>query len=112
MAQKVQIVLVDDLDGGPADEQVRFGLDGTGYEIDLSAENAARLRDLLAPYVAHGRRAAPAPRSRSATPRKRQRHTDTQAVRDWARERGIEVGERGRIPAGVQAQYESAHQAG
>ncbi len=56
MAQKVQVVLVDDLDGGTADETVTFSLDGVSYEIDLTHDNAARLRDLLAPYVGHGRR--------------------------------------------------------
>ena len=54
MAQKVQVVLVDDLDGGTADETVTFSLDGVSYEIDLTHDNAARLRDLLAPYVGHG----------------------------------------------------------
>ena len=58
MAQKVQVVLEDDLDGGTADETVVFGLDGTSYEIDLTKKNAAKLRDALAPWVAAGRRTA------------------------------------------------------
>ena len=51
MAQKVRIILEDDLDGGPADETVRFGLDGGQYEIDLSNANAARLRDAIRPFA-------------------------------------------------------------
>ena len=56
MAQKVRIILEDDLDGGPADETIRFGLDGAHYEIDLSSANAARLRDAIRPFVAKSRR--------------------------------------------------------
>ena len=55
MAQKVRIILEDDLDGGPADETIRFGLDGAHYEIDLSSANAARLRDAIRPFVAKSR---------------------------------------------------------
>jgi len=111
MAQKVQIVLVDDLDGGPADEQVKFGLDGVGYEIDLSAANAAQLRDALAKYVAHGRRANPVPRVKSGAPRRRRPAPDsrTAAIREWARANGIEIGERGRIPVPIRARYDAEH---
>lgn len=56
MAQKVRIILEDDLDGGPAEETVRFGLDGAHYEIDLSSANAARLRDAIRPFASKGRR--------------------------------------------------------
>jgi hypothetical protein len=109
VAQKVQVILVDDLDGGPADETVTFGLDGVAYEIDLTSDNAARLRDLLAPYVGHARRVGAstrrAPRSagRSAT------GTDPAAIRAWAKEQGISVNERGRISSELRAQYDAAH---
>jgi hypothetical protein len=106
MAQKVQVILVDDIDGGPADETVRFALDGTSYEIDLSAANAARLRNTMAEFVGHARKAAgrPAPRrARSAGGGK------SAEIRAWAREQGLPVNERGRIPADLAAKFEAAH---
>lgn len=59
MAQKVTVAPVDDLDGGPADETFRFGLDGTDYEIDLSTANARAFRTKLAPFIEHARQPAP-----------------------------------------------------
>jgi hypothetical protein len=56
VAQRTILELVDDLDGGKADETVSFALDGVEFEIDLSAENAARLRDTVAQFVGHARR--------------------------------------------------------
>jgi hypothetical protein len=104
MAQKVQITLVDDLDGSPADETVGFALDGVGYEIDLASANAARLRDALAPYVAHARRA------RGAHGRRRGgRGGRAGEIRAWAKEQGIQVNERGRVPADVVSRYDAAH---
>ena len=107
MAQKVTVELEDDLDGGPADETVRFGFDGSDYQIDLSKKNAATLRRQLEPFIEHARKAAGrGQRRRSArTPSSRQ-HSG--AVRAWAREQGIAVSERGRIPASVIDQYEIA----
>jgi hypothetical protein len=111
MAQRVNIVLEDDLDGSPADETVTFALDGATYEIDLSAQNAAGLRDALAPYVGHARRAGgrrsstKAPASRPGSGGKK----DTADVREWARANGHKVSERGRISAEVQAAYDKAH---
>jgi hypothetical protein len=104
MATKVTIDLEDDLDGGPADETVRFGLGGTEYEIDLNKKNARALRKELAPYVEHARRAGRGQR-RPRTSSSRRRSGD---IRAWAREQGITVSERGRIPASVVAQYEAA----
>ncbi len=109
MAQRVEVVLVDDLDGHPADETVSFGLDGATYEIDLSAENAQALRDAIAPYLGHARRTGgrrTGGRRSAASP---SRGSDAAAVRAWAREQGLTVSERGRIPAGVLAQFEAAH---
>jgi hypothetical protein len=56
VASKTVVELFDDLDGGRADETVRFALDGVEYEIDLSRTNAAALRDVLAEFVAHAHR--------------------------------------------------------
>ena len=109
MAQKVQVVLEDDLDGGTADETVVFGLDGTSYEIDLNKKNAAKLRDALAPWVAAGRRTGG---SRGGGRRGRGRASrGSQAgdVRTWARANGYQVSERGRISAEIQAAYAAAH---
>jgi hypothetical protein len=111
MAQKVQVVLVDDLDGGPADETVTFSLDGVSYEIDLTHDNAAALRDALAPYVGHGRRIGSATRrTTSRAPRSRNSGPGNPAeIREWAKGQGIAVNERGRISADLKAKYDAAH---
>ncbi len=110
MAQRVQIVLEDDLDGGDAAETVTFGLDGVTYEIDLNEKNAAKLRDNLASWVGHARRSggrrAGARRSGSAPAGRR---TDLSAVREWARKNGHQVSDRGRVSAVVQQAYDNAH---
>lgn len=113
MAQKVTVQLVDDLDGGPADETVSFSLDGTAYEIDLSAANATELRDALARYVGHGRRlgggrSAGRSAGRGAS-RRRGGDTRTAEIREWARANGHKVNERGRVPASIVEAYEQAH---
>jgi hypothetical protein len=106
MAQKITVELEDDLDGGPAVETVRFGLDGSEYEIDLSKKNAAALRKHLTPFVEHARKAGRGQRRRSArTSSSRARSGD---IRAWAKEQGISISERGRIPASVVEQYEAA----
>jgi len=112
MAQKVQVVLVDDLDGGPADETVTFSLDGVSYEIDLTHDNAAALRDALAPYVGHGRRVGSGTRrtaSRRAPAGSSTGGTDPAEIRAWARSQGIAVNERGRISAELLAKYRAAN---
>ena len=106
MAQKVTVELEDDLDGGPAGETVRFGVDGSEYEIDLSKRNAAAFRRKLAPFLEHARKAGRGQRrrpGRAATSRDR-----SGGVRAWAKGQGIAVSERGRIPASVVEQYEAA----
>ncbi len=108
MAQRVQVVLEDDLDGGKADETVTFGLDGTSYEIDLSKKNAAKLRDSLAQYVGAGRKVSG---RRPAGGRGRGRGragSDSADIRAWAKEQGYEVSERGRISAEIRAAYNDA----
>jgi hypothetical protein len=107
MAQKVQVLLVDDLDGSEATETVTFGLDGTSYEIDLSSGNANKLRKELSHYVEHARKASsPARRRRARTGPGRERSAQ---IRLWAKQRGYKVNERGRIPANIVAEYEAAH---
>ncbi len=107
MAQKVNIVLVDDLDGSEADETVRFGLDGTSYEIDLTAAHASELREALAPYVGHARKVgASTRRSRGGSSSSGPSAAD---IRAWGRENGFEVPERGRIPAELREAYDAAN---
>jgi hypothetical protein len=106
MAQKVTVVLEDDLTGGPAAQTIRFAFEGTDYEIDLNAKNAAKFGKQLAPYVEHARRAGRAPSRRAGrTAAHRQRSGD---IRAWAKEHGLAVSERGRIPASVVDQYNTA----
>ena len=106
MAQKVTVVLEDDLDGGPAEQTVRFAYEGTEYEIDLSKKNAAAFHKQLAPFLEHARKAGRGPaRRRGRTVASRQRSGD---IRAWAKDHGIAVSERGRIPASVVQQYQAA----
>jgi hypothetical protein len=104
MAQKITVALEDDLDGGPADETIRFGVAGAEYEIDLSKKNARAFRKQLAPFVEHARKAGRGQR-RPRTSSSRRRSGD---IRAWAKEQGIAVSDRGRIPASVVEQYEAA----
>ena len=115
VAQKVQVLLVDDIDGGVASETVTFALDGTSYEIDLSEENARKLRDSLSMFVASGRRVS----ARSTGARGRGRSSSTAGapsnagrtaeVRQWAKDNGHSVSERGRVPSAILDAYEKAH---
>ncbi len=108
MAQKVKIILVDDVDGGSADETVRFGLDGVSYEIDLSANNASELRSAMERFVGHARKTSAgrgAPRSKSAGGR----NQDSAQIRQWARDNGYAVNSRGRIQAEIQEAYLKAN---
>jgi hypothetical protein len=113
MAQKVTVQLVDDLDGTAAADitTVTFGLDGATYEIDLTPNNAAKLRNRLDDFVGAARRTggrvkrgtSPA----AASPAANREHT--KAVRDWAKQNGYELSDRGRIPANVIEAFEAAH---
>ena len=103
-------MLVDDLDGGEASETVEFALDGTSYEIDLSEENARKLRDTLAPYIAEGRRLGARRRSGRGRAAARPAGAGSAAeIRQWARANGVNVPDRGRVPAEVRKAYEAAH---
>ena len=107
MAQKATVVLEDDLSGGPAEQTVRFAFEGIDYEIDLSAKNAAAFGKQLAPYLEHARRAGRAQSRRPGrTAAGRQRSGD---IRAWAKEQGLAVSERRRIPASVLEQYQAAN---
>lgn len=121
MAQKTFVQLIDDIDGGDADETVAFSLDGVAYEIDLSDKNAAKLRDALSLYVGHarsvgrgGRGAGRTSASAAGTSRRGSRagrgdREQTAAIREWARKNGFKVGEKGRIPATVLEAYHAAN---
>lgn len=115
MAQRVTIELVDDLDGSDAAETVLFGLDGQTFEIDLSTPNAAELRTSLAHYAAvartvNGKRKSPARKAASPKPTVRTEVGPTnREIRDWARTNGIEVPDRGRVPASVRDAFDAAH---
>jgi hypothetical protein len=112
MARRTIQVLTDDLDGGEADETVKFGLDGTQYEIDLSKKNAGKIRDALAPYLAAGRkvgRGGVVVGGRAATARVRGGATadrdQNRAIREWAQGKGIKVSDRGRIKQEIVDRY-------
>jgi hypothetical protein len=106
MAQKVNIVLVDDIDQSEADETVSFGLDGKNYVIDLNAKHAKALREALAPYVGHGR---PDGARRSGARKARAAGSSAGDIRDWAKANGFEVSERGRISSEVREASAAAH---
>lgn len=109
MAKKTTVVLEDDITGEPAAEAVEFGLDGTTYDIDLSADNAARLRGALAEFVSHGRRRTA--RRPAAGPFARgtgnSSDVDPARIRQWARDNGLVIASRGRVPAGVAEAYKA-----
>ncbi|HEX6756063.1 MAG TPA: Lsr2 family protein [Mycobacteriales bacterium] len=116
MAQKVQVLLVDDLDGGEATETVSFSLDGSSYEIDLSEKNATGLRDAFSKYVGAARKAGRAAGgSTSSRSSGRSRGSSTAmdrdqaaAIRAWAKKKGLKVSDRGRIPASIIEQYNAS----
>jgi hypothetical protein len=110
MAQKLQTLYIDDIDGGEAEGTVRFGLDGIEYEIDLSSAHTAELRQVFTAYIAHGRKVGAVARR---APQASRRGTapggiDTAAVRAWAKDQGVAINDRGRIPGKVVAQYREA----
>lgn len=111
MARKVHVYMTDDLDGEtPADESVSFALDGTAYEIDLTADNARELREGLARFVAAARTVGKAAGKGKAAGSKRTGPAPAE-VRAWARENGHEVPDRGRIPAELVDAYREAQAA-
>lgn len=107
MAQKIQTLFIDDLDGGEAEGTVRFALDGTEYEIDLSAAHSDELHNALAQYIGHARKISAAPK-RAPRGRRGADVVDTAKVREWAKNQGIDIKERGRVPGNVVEQYRLA----
>ena len=109
MAQKVQVMLLCDLDEGnvDAEETVQFSLGSTAYEVDVCAKHAQQIREGLEPFVANARKAG------TSTSRRRPRtagaRQQTASIRTWAKDHGIQVNERGRIPASVVKEYEAVH---
>jgi hypothetical protein len=110
MAQKVHVEMLDDLDGSPASHTIPFGLDGVSYEIDLSDEHAATLREELARFITASRktggrkvRVATGQSTVSTADRERSR-----AIRAWATENGWEISERGRISSEITNAYDEA----
>lgn len=124
MAQKVEVQLIDDLDGGQAAETITFGLDNVTYEIDLSSRNAEGMRSALEPFVSAARRtgasrpsagagsASPAARRRTApkapAPATATSTAEPKAIRAWASAQGIDVPKRGRIPESVRVKFQEA----
>lgn len=110
MAQRVQVQLVDDLNGEEAQETVRFGVDGTDYEIDLTTENAQHLRSTLSEYVEKSRKAKGGRKtsSNSSTSISRTKREDTQQIRQWAQDNGYNPSSRGRITKSIIDAYNEA----
>ena len=108
MARRTQVVLEDDLDGGNADETISFSLDGVSYEIDLSTKNANKMRDVFALYVGSARKIG-GRRRRGAARAAASRPGSSAEIREWARNNGWDIPERGRIASEVREAYEAAH---
>lgn len=115
MAKQVITKLLDDMDGGEADETVSFAFDGSAYEIDLSAKNAARFRELMAPFQQAGNRigrsGSPAQltsyrKAGAGASASRTSREENQKVREWAANNGYDLAERGRIPGHIQEAYD------
>lgn len=111
MAQRTEVTLIDDTDGTPADQQdVCFGLDGAVFHIDLSDDNAAMLREQIGFWAQHARKV---PRSASPTSARRRAgaalSASKQDIREWWRNQGNDISDRGRVPKHVQEAYNDAH---
>jgi hypothetical protein len=107
MAQRMEIQFTDDLDGGPADTTITFAVDGTAYEIDLSAAHAEELRQAIAPFVASARKLGSS--TRRAAKAARATGPSPSAVREWAKAEGIKVSDRGRVPAELIVKFSEAN---
>jgi hypothetical protein len=105
VAQRTQILYVDDIDGSAAEGTVRFGLDGADYEIDLNKKHSDQFAKAIRPYIDAARKVSSRRAARGSRPA---RHNQSD-VRAWARAQGLKISDRGRIPADVLAKYESAH---
>jgi hypothetical protein len=108
MAQQIQTLVIDDLDGGPAEGTVRFAVDGTDYEIDLSSKHSDELHTTLRKYVEHARKVGGTARRSGTRSGRKPSTVDTVAVRTWAREHGYDIKGRGRVPADLVVKYQEA----
>jgi Lsr2 len=108
MAQQIQTLFIDDIDGGAAEGTVRFALDGTNYEIDLSSKHSDELHTALRKYVEHARKVGGTASRPGARGGRRTSTVDTGAVRAWARKNGYDIKDRGRVPADLVAKYQAA----
>ena len=107
MAQRMEVQFIDDIDGGPADTTVHFAVDGTAYEIDLSAAHAAEFRASMERFVAGARRVSSSSRRPGRSARSARPSPST--VREWARSEGIKVSDRGRVPAELVVRFQEAN---
>jgi hypothetical protein len=107
VAQKIQTLFIDDIDGGAAEGTIRFGLDGTEYEIDLSSKHSDELHTTLRKYVEHARKVGGTAR-RVPRGRRPGGAIDSTKVREWAKAEGYDIKDRGRVPAELVAKYQEA----
>ncbi|GAA2878156.1 Lsr2 family protein [Streptosporangium fragile] len=105
MARQQVVTFTDDITGKQADETVSFGLDGTSYEIDLSAKNASKLREALKPFQSAARKASTSTSRRGKSKGSAANRERSAEIRAWAKAHGIEVSERGRIGGKVAAAF-------
>ena len=114
MAQKVIREFIDDIDGSEAERTFTFAVDGTNYEIDLSSQNIKEFNEAIAGFVESARKVKTSDngrRARKTSTRDSGRSREqTQAVRDWARQQGHTINDRGRVPAAIQQAFDQAHQ--
>src|SRR5579859_3122885 len=112
VAQKITTLFIDDIDGGAAEGTVRFALDGTEYEIDLNAKHSDELRSALGKYVSHARKVGGASRRGGRVAGRAAGRANptlnTTEIRNWARENGYDIKDRGRVPADLVAKYQAA----
>ena len=109
MAQMIQTLYIDDLDGGEAEGTVSFGLDGADYEIDLSAAHAKALRKAAEKYIKAGRKAGSSTRRSGRTnARGRAGGPNPAEVREWAKSQGVKVSDRGRVPTDLIIKFKAA----
>ena len=109
MAQKVQVLLTDDLDGSDAEQTVKFGWLGAQYEIDLNEKNYTAFEKAIGKYVAVARKTGGGARARGTGKRAASAPTDLAAVRNWARANGYEVSDRGRVSSTILQAYQAAN---
>jgi hypothetical protein len=115
MAKKTQVILIDDIDGGKAEETVKFAIDGQAYEIDLSQAHANELRQSLAKFQEAGTKlgrytvgTTRSPARGASTRRPAGDREQNKAIREWAERNGKKVSPRGRIPQSIVEEYNAS----